>query len=187
MLVLRPLVVQKFELCGAGIDQGLLLRQIKTCGESKIMPRCDEPQCIALQVQAVAHHRHFCVEFPQCEIVRRELRRQYQARVLEIRLCLLRESSCTLDFSTDPAEQIGLISHGRTHFKIILHDGLIRHRIPGEWTVRRRFAASRSSGQVHPGVQRRADDGHLFASLIEACGGNAQILITAECALDQRI
>ena len=73
-----------------GVDQGLLLRQVETGGESKIMSRCDEPQGIALQLQAVAYHRDFGVEFPQCEIVRHELRRQYETRVFEIRFCLLR-------------------------------------------------------------------------------------------------
>ena len=72
------------------------------------MPRCDEPQGIALQVQAVAHHLDFGVEFAQREIVGHELRRQHQTRVFEIRLRLLRGGARTLDLAAHPAEQIRL-------------------------------------------------------------------------------
>ena len=136
---------------GAGVDQGLLLRQIQTRGESKIMPRRDEPQGIALQVQAMAHHREFGVEFAQGEVIRHELRRQQETGVFEIRFGLLRRSSRSLDLAAHSAEEVGFVIDGGTEFEIILHDRLVRHRIRGERAIRRCSAARRGSGQAHGG------------------------------------
>ena len=152
MLELRPLVVQEFELRGSGVNQGLLLRQIQTRRESKVVPRADESQSVALQFQAVAHHRDFRIEFAQCEIVGHQLRRQEQTRVLEVRFRLLRGGARALDFAAHPAEQVGLVIHARAQHEIVLHSRLIGHGVSGQRAVRRRLAAVRRGGQSDLGV-----------------------------------
>ncbi len=187
MLELRPLVVQELELRGIGINQRLLLRQIQTRRESEIMPRADENQGVALQLQTVAHHGDFSFQFPQREIVRYQLRGQHQTRVLEVRFRLLRGGARPLDSAAHPAEQVGFVVHVRTQHEIVLHRGLVRHGILAERAVGRGLAAFRRCGHSNPRVQIRVGNGDLIACLIEPRRGDAQVLVAGERALDQRI
>jgi len=187
VLVLRALILQQLKLRCARINQRPLLSQIETGGESKIMSRPDEPERIAFQPQAVAHHVDLGVEFSQREIVGRELRDQDQTGVFEIRVGLLRGGPCAFDLAANPAEQISLVIHCRSERKVVLHRGLIRFRIGGKRPVRRCLATRGASAKIHRRIQSRRRDGHLVARLIEPRRGNFDVLIGVERAFHQWI
>ena len=172
-----------------GIDQRLLLRQIQARRESQIVPRADEVQSVALQIQAVAHHGDFSIEFAQREIVGHQLAPSSTSRVFSksaSACCAV--ARAPFDVAAHAAEQVDLVVDVRARARncSARSTGSAPH-IGGSGRFAEVLPRAALPDSPTAGYRSAAGDGDLIACLVEPRGGHAQVLIAGERALDQRI
>ena len=122
MFVLRALLLHQVQLCDCGIEQRLLLRQVKPGSDPAGMTVFYQLQTLLLNVNRFLYHPGFSIEFTQAEVVGGELCGQHQIDVIHIGCRALQRGICGLQSSPVFSKEVRLVAEQKRNLVSALRE-----------------------------------------------------------------